>query len=414
MPPPEWAARKHKRDTMAKRVEALIRPELLIWARKTAGFENAQVAKKLQVRPERLEDWERGEGRPTIVQLRRLARIYKRPLGVFYLPEPPPDVSPLHDFRRLPGKVAGVQSPELRFEIRRAQSRRELALDLYRAIGGAPPTFALSATLSDEPEVVGTAIRDTLGIQYEDQAKWTGSHEPFNAWRSALENASVLIFQATTVAVTEARGFSIGETPLPAIVVNVKDSPRGRTFTMLHELTHLMLHRGGLCDTLEEGERRPEDQRVEVFCNHVSGASLVPGRQLLAEEPVRSKPRQTEWPDDEIVRLARRYGVSREVLLRRLLMFERITQTFYDRKTREYREEYEEQADQHPAEGFAPPHQMALSAVGPFFARLVLSNYHQEHITASEVSDYLEVRLQHLPKIEAAVLGPSHRAGAVA
>jgi Zn-dependent peptidase ImmA (M78 family) len=398
---------------MAKRIEALIRPELLIWARETAGFEIVQMAKKLQVPPERLDDWERGESRPTMVQLRKLARICKRPLGAFYLPEPPPDARPLHDFRRLPGKVAGVQSPELRFEIRRAHSRRELALDLYKTVGGPPPTFGLSATLSDEPEVVGTAIRDALGTRYEDQIEWTGWHDPFNAWRSALENASVLIFQATTVAVTEIRGFSIAETPLPAIVVNIKDSPRGRTFTMLHELTHLMLHEGGLCDTLEEGERRPEDQRAEVFCNHVAGAALVPRQRLLTEEAVRNAPRQAEWPDDEIARLARRYRVSREVLLRRLLIFERITKTFYDRKIQQYHEEYEEQAEQRPAEGFAPPHQMAISAVGPFFARLVLSSYYQEHITASEVSDFLEVRLRHLPKIEASVLGQSLSAGAV-
>jgi len=399
---------------MAKRIEALIRSEMLTWARKTAGFEIAQAAKKLQVPSGRLEGWERGDVRPSMVQLRKLAKIYKRPLGVFYLPEPPPDVHPLHDFRRLPGNVAGVQSPELRFEIRRAHSRRERALDLYQVVGGPPPMFALSATLADDQEAAGTAVRGGLGIRSEDQVKWAGGHDPFNTWRSALENAGVLVFQATTVAVTEIRGFSISEAPLPAIVVNIKDSPRGRTFTMLHELTHVMLHEGGLCDTLEEGERRPEDQRVEVFCNHVAGAALVPGQQFLAEELVRSKARQVEWPDDEITRLARRYGVSREVLLRRLLILKRITQTFYNRKTKQYHEEYEEQAEKHPAEGFAPPHQMAISAVGPFFARLVLSNYYQEHITASEVSDFLEVRLRHLPKIEASVLGQPLSAGAVA
>ena len=225
---------------MAKRIEAIIRPELLIWARETAGFEMAQAAKKLQVPPERLEEWERGGDRPTMVQFRKLARIYKRPLGVFYLPEPPSDVRPLHDFRRFPGEVAGIQSPELRYEIRRAYSRRELALDLYQAVGGPPPTFSMDASLSDDPEVVGTAIRDTLGLRYEDQIKWAGWHEPLNVWRSALENASVLVFQATTAAVTEVRGFSIGETPLPAIVMNIKDSPRGRTFTMLHEMAHLI------------------------------------------------------------------------------------------------------------------------------------------------------------------------------
>jgi len=399
---------------MAKRIEALIRPELLIWARRTTGFEIVQVAKKLQIPPERLEEWERDAGRPTMVQLRKLAKVYKRPLGVFYLPEPPPDVRPLHDFRRLPGKVAGVQSPELRFEIRRAHSRRELVLDLSQGVGGPPPTFALSATLADNPETLGTAIRIALGIRYEDQIISGGPHETLNAWRSALENAGVLVFQATTVAVTEIRGFSIGEAPLPAVVVNIKDSPRGRTFTMLHELAHLVLHKGGLCDTLEDGERHPEDKRAEIFCNHVAGATLVPKQHLLAEELVRGKPRPAEWPDDDVERLAKRYGVSREVVLRRLLTFDCITHGFYDRKIRRYHEEYEEQAQQHPARGFAPPHMMAISAVGPFFARLVLSSYYQDHITASEVSDFLEVRLRHLPKIEASLLGQSLSAGAVA
>ena len=396
---------------MPPRVEALVKRELLVWARESAGFTLPEAAAKARVSRARLESWEHGDSRPTVVQLRKLARIYKRPLGAFYLPEPPPDVRPLHDFRRLPGRVSGIQSPELRFEIRRAQSRREHALDLYQMVGGPPPTFPLQASLSNDHEAVGNVIREALDIRFEAQITWAGWYDPFNAWRAALEKVGVLVFQATSVAINEIRGFSISEMPLPAIVVNIKDSPRGRTFTMLHELTHLTLREGGLCDTLEDGERRPEDQRIEVFCNHVAGAALVPREYLLAEELVRSKPRNTEWPDEDTERLARRYGVSREVLLRRLLIFERITQTFYDRKTRQYQEEYEEQAQQRPAEGFAPPHQMAISAVGPFFARLVLSSYYQDHITASEVSDFLEVRLKHLPKIEASVMGQSMSTG---
>lgn len=235
-----------------------------------------------------------------------------------------------------------------------------------------------------------------------------------NAWRSALENVGVLVFHATTVAVTEIRGFSIGETPLPAIAVNIKDSPRGRTFTMLHELAHLMLHKGGLCDTLEEGGRHSEDQRIEVFCNRVAGAALVPRQLLLTETAVHGTPRLAEWRDEDIERLARRYGASRETILRRLLICERITNAFYDRKLRQYHEEYAQQAQQRPAEGFAPPHQVAISAAGPFFARLVLSSYYQDQITASELSDFLEIRLRHLPKIEASMVGQSLRAGAAA
>ena len=49
------------------------------------------------------------------VRLRLLGALYKRPLGVFFLPKPPKDFAALKDFRRLPGEVAGVLSPALKF-----------------------------------------------------------------------------------------------------------------------------------------------------------------------------------------------------------------------------------------------------------------------------------------------------------
>jgi hypothetical protein len=48
---------------------------------------------------------------------------------------------------------------------------------------------------------------------------------------------------------------------------------------------------------------------------------------------------------------------------------------------------------------------MAISSAGPVFVQIVLTNYHQENITASDVADFLEVRLKHLDKIEAEVFG---------
>ena len=395
---------------MAKRIEALVQPELLTWARKTAGFELTEAAKKGQVRVERLKEWERGQTRPTMVQLRKLGRLYKRPLAVFYLTDPPEDVQEMHDFRRLPGKVAGVQSPELRFEIRRAQSRRESALDLYAAIEGPPPQFPLNAALSDEPEQLGRNIRDSLGIRFEDQVHWVPGYSAFNEWRAALENFGVLVFQATEVSTSEVRGFSVSETRLPAIVVNIKDSPRGRTFTMLHELCHLVLRQGGLCDLYEEVQRHLEEQTVEVFCNHVAGAALVPRELLLEEDLVRRKTTAAGWSDEELGELATRYGVSREVLLRRLLICGRTTEAFYRQKRKQFQLEYEAQAKR-AVGGFAPPDRMAISSAGPTFVRLVLSSYHQDHITASDVSDLLEVRLKHLSKIETAVFGKTAKAG---
>jgi Zn-dependent peptidase ImmA (M78 family)/DNA-binding XRE family transcriptional regulator len=390
---------------MTRSVEALVRPQLLAWARQSAGLELEVAAKKAGVKPDRLESWERGERRPTIKQLRTLGNIYKRPIAIFYLPEPPAGFQALRDFRRLPGTIVTTESPALRLQIRRAQDRRELALDLYQVVEGEPPSISLPATLSDDPEDLAGRIREFLGIRYEDQIGWSAGYEAFNRWRAALENAGALVFQATDVEVSEMRGFSVYGERLPAIVVNIKDSVRGRIFSILHELAHIVLRQGGLCNF------RPEDvpmattdeQRTEVFCNWVAGATLVPRRFLLREGIVSDKRRDTDWTDEDIRDLADRYGASSEVLLRRLLINGRISDAFYQTKVEEIRKEYAAAAGGGRG-GFAPPHRIAIGSAGPLFVRLVLRSYYTDQITASDVADFLDVRLKHLGRIESEVM----------
>ena len=95
-------------------------------------------------------------------------------------------------------------------------------------------------------------------------------------------------------------------------------------------------------------------------------------------------------------------------MLRRLLTLGKTTEGFYE----EYRERYAQAPNTQQGGGFAPPDRLAVSTSGLLFTRLVLGNYHQNTITASDVAEYLSVRLKHLPKIEAHVLGKDRRAEA--
>jgi Zn-dependent peptidase ImmA (M78 family)/DNA-binding XRE family transcriptional regulator len=384
---------------MAARVRAIVKPELLSWARESAGLDVATAARKAGVTPERLKNWEDGYGPPSVQQLRKLARVYRRPLAAFYLPEPPKDFSVMHDFRRLEGALAGRQSPELRYAIRRARERRDIAIQLFAESGESPPVFDARATLSDSPDRLAVSIRARLGITLETQRTWQYGHESFNRWREALETSGILVFQVENVPLSEARGFSIAAGPLPAISVNIKDSPIGRTFTMLHELTHILLRQDSLCDEDESTRRQPADQRTEVFCNRVAGALLVPTDSLVREIDARSKVPASDWEDAEILSLARRFGASRETILRRLLICGRTSESFYKRKREQYLREYTTKANKAKS-GYALPHKSAIARAGRAFVRLVLSNYHARNITASDVADFLDIRLKHLNAIE--------------
>ncbi len=67
-------------------IKALVKPELLLWARDRAKVKVEDAAKAAAVSVERLEAWENGGEAPTLGQLRCLANKYHFPLAVFYLP----------------------------------------------------------------------------------------------------------------------------------------------------------------------------------------------------------------------------------------------------------------------------------------------------------------------------------------
>ncbi len=381
-------------------VEGLANPALLTWARDSASLTTEAVAKKIGVKVERIAAWEAGQERPSVAQLRNFAAATKRPLAVFYLAEPPRTFDALHDFRSGSGASAlGAASPELAFEIRKAYDRREWALELMSDLQITPAEFGVRIALGEDEETSAGKIRDALHVRTDSQLKWRVDNEAFREWRALIERVGILTFQATKLELEEARGFSISLKPLPVVVVNIKDAYRGRIFTLLHEVAHLALNDGGICD-LDDNQRRNASARIESYCNRVAGAILFPRSDLLSTSEVRShRSSDMTWSDSEIQSLSRRFGGSREALLVRLLTIGRTSESFYYKKRDEYRIEYAKWREQRK-EGFAPPHVVSLSSAGPLFTSLVIENFNREHITASDVSDYLQVRVKHLPEIQ--------------
>lgn len=378
---------------------ALVTPEVLVWARQEAGLDPDIAAHKLNVKPDRLIRWESGQDRPTIPQLLKLSEVYKRNPAIFYMPEPPREALAVHDFRRLPGTRAAELSPGLRYEIRLATTRREVLLNVLGA--DAFETRLPQIRLDDtDPERAAIAIRDHLRVTQAEQKTWRRSDVGFRRWRDALEGIGVLVFQTTRVDVMEMRGFSLVEARLPVILLNSADAHAGRAFSLLHELCHLILRDGGLC--LPGDERQADQADHEVLCNRVAGAVLVPAEDLLAEPIVRRTTGREHWADEDLAALAREYSVSREVVLRRLLIVERTTERFYREKRRQYAAEA---AAREAGEegGFVPPFRQALNRMGRIYAKGVLESFYEGRISASDLSRYLGLKLKHLPDFEAAV-----------
>ena len=384
--------------------KAMVEPEVLSWLRRSAGLTLEETAGKLRTKSETLAAWEAGAAQPSMSQLRKLATAFKRPLSYFYLPQPIEEAPIPHDFRRLPQAGEWRYSPALRHEIRTAHRRRTFALDLASELGSPFPQFESLATVSpeDNPETVAGRMRTLLGIEMRHQQTWRDPRAAYNAWRRPIERQGVLVFQITGVDPDEMLGLSIAYSEFPIIAINRKLRPNGRIFTMLHEFTHLLLGAGGLCDIDEGLTRNPAEQRIEVFCNHVAGAALVPKEALLTHPLVEpARPPVRDWEDTTLRALARHFSASEEVVVRRLSIVGRTSRDFYARKRSEYRARQVSVTDEDRKAGTFGRN-MPLEAARNLgsFARLVLDGYHAEILNLSEASRHLGVKADKVLAVE--------------
>lgn len=386
----------------APRIKAKINPDLLIWARETAGLSFDDAVDRVASSVEQLQSWEVGAEQPSIPQLRKLAEVYKRPLAVLYLRERPVSFLPMQDFRRPTVGAGSGFSPALTLEIRMAHQRRHLASELFEDTSDRPPPFELVASVGEDPDAVAHRIRAHLGVQYAVQAKWRDPRAGYYAWLSKVEAAGVLVFQSSKIASDEASGFAQWYPELPFIVVNGKDQPARRTYSLLHELVHLTLRQSGVSDLSPDDHSSASHAKVEAFCNFVAGATLVPRDQLLKNKVVSARGYGPhDWSDDEIKEIATAFSVSRETVVRRLLILNRASAEYYAARraqyAREYRESVERQREKN--KGKPIPRNMpreTISTLGKTLVRKVIENYYQDRMTLSDVSGALGVKVRHI------------------
>lgn len=384
-----------------------VEPRILRWAREFAGLPEEEAARRIGVSAEKLSDWEEGVSSPTINQLRTMADRYRLSFGVFLLRQPPArKFIPPHDFRRVQGPPL-PRSIELMTQLRLAVERRQLALDIYEALDEAPPVFSISTDMRADPDELATKLRAALGADMSQQESWRTTQKALSAWKDKFEQAGILVGQFSGIDRDEARGASIAEYPLPVAIVNSKDAPAARIFTLFHELAHIALRKSGLCDIDENLVRPPSEQAVEVFCNRIAAATLVPAADFLSDPVVEKHNRDVmTWGDSEIDSLARRFAVSRFVVLRRLLSFNRTSQDFYSAKHVEWSAEAAMiAATQLEKDTIVPPYRKALAATGKQFARLILRAYYGDHLTLSDVSEHLRLKVKHIPNLEREAFG---------
>jgi transcriptional regulator with XRE-family HTH domain len=251
--------------------KALINEKILIWARKEVDLDVDQASRKIGVKPQKLVAWENGEDKPTIKQLKSIANVYKRAFSLFYLKQTPESIKDIPQYRTLPDPLF-EGNYYLNVEMRNTLYRRDIALELMKALGYVTDLkVSTKIDLNKNVEAQATELRKLLGVDTNKQYRLK-DHDNFNYWTSLVEDLNILVFQFGDVELEQARAFSIRKDNLPIIAINRKDTIRGKTFSLMHELSHLLLGDEGVCDFNYYNLTDHRKLMMEKFCNHMAGS----------------------------------------------------------------------------------------------------------------------------------------------
>jgi Zn-dependent peptidase ImmA (M78 family) len=324
-----------------------LRPEVLRWARERSGLEVENLARKVGVRPERVQQWEES-GRITLPQVDKVAHHTHTPLGFLYLPEPVDDRLPISDFRTTGDRPLRRPSPELLDTVQMMQRRQSWMRDELIEEGNEPLTFVGSVGLDADPREVAGTMREQLGLVSHwahAERSWTGA---LDRLRGHIESAGVLVVLNGIVANNthrrldpdEFRGFALVDEYAPLIFINNADFKSAQMFTLTHELAHIWTGTEGVSNFGEY--LLPSPHEVEQFCNQTAAEFLVPADEL-----------RNVWgrtPEDEGYDfLARHFKVSTLVAARRALDLELISRAAYFDFYRAWEED--ERREQYGSEG---------------------------------------------------------------
>lgn len=368
-----------------------INREIITWAMKRSGYTVETLADAMGIDPDVIRKWEDGKKFPSYPMLENLAyKYFKIPLALFFFPEPPDIEDTVHKFRRLPDYELARLSPDTIKIMRSSEGFQESLMELF-----SPDLF--HKRIFDDIKIEGESIiqlankiREYLGINIEQQFRFTGTETAFKAWRHVIENAGIFTFKYSFKD-RFISGFCLLHQQFPIIVVNNSNSFSRQIFTIMHELGHILYKVHGITDVDERYIEYMDDpdKLLEISCNKFAAEVLVPSEIFKHDIPSHFKPEIVPY-------LAEKYSVSREVILRIFLDNDVVSQDYYTLKAAEWNRDYLRTMDRERGGNW---YLTQLAYLGEGFTRLAFENYYHGHLSVEQLAEHLNINSKNIEKL---------------
>jgi Zn-dependent peptidase ImmA (M78 family)/plasmid maintenance system antidote protein VapI len=370
-----------------------INPERIAWCCADYGITPGDLASDLGIATTSIERVMDDEDGLTFNQLRKIAEYFDRGM-LFFLEVGRVDETQIHtpQFRTLANQKPDL-STKLKALIERVEKQREVYLSLREDLDDTDrPQFSPPDLPRQEPSDAARIARQWLDLSDVNS---------FETYRAVVEAKGVLVFRSNgysgkwKIAKEDPMlGFTLYDPVCPVIVIKKQTWDSRQSFTLMHELGHLLMHK---ISSIDDEHDMQSHQGRERDANAFAGHLLVPDVFLAGIQDA-ERPDDVFRYDDWLASKRKAWGVSSEVILRRLLDTGRLPQSQYAA----YRQWRAQSADV-PKDGGnrmyryrEPKH-----VFGDTFVRTVLDALNTRHITLAKASSYLDsLKIKDLRRLE--------------
>lgn len=315
-----------------------INPKMLKFARESMAYDIEIAAKKLgytdlkkQSAAEKLLAVESGKAPISYTALESAANHYKRSLTFFYLNSIPEDNTKEPDFRTFNSEYSERSEAWLKALIRNIRLRQSLVYDILEEEETDPVLLSGIISLHDNVQDAAATVIKQIGIDMEKYRNAKDGNEAFKYLRNKIEGVGIFVLlvgdlgsPSTDIEPQTFRGIASGSELAPFIVINDNDAKTAWSFTLLHELIHLLIGESGISNsdvTIQKGEKN-----IEKFCNDVAAEILLPRIEI---DSLRINSRREDLLS-LILTIAKRNNLSKRMVAYNLFKYDKITKNIWN------------------------------------------------------------------------------------
>jgi Zn-dependent peptidase ImmA (M78 family)/transcriptional regulator with XRE-family HTH domain len=375
-----------------------INPERIAWCCADHGITPSDLASELNIATTSIDRVMAGEDGITFNQLSKVAEYFGR--GVLFFLEPGSvDETKVHttQFRTLANQKPEL-SAKLKVLIERVEKQREVYLRLCEDLSNTDRIRSSLLNLHGKsPQEAARIARQWLGLS---------DRNSFDTYREAVEARGILVFRSNghngkwqIAKENPILGFSLYYPSCSVIVIKKQDWEQQQSFTLMHELGHLLLHK---ISSIDDEQDLQSHKGKEFAANDFAGHLLVPD-DFLANICDAERPDEVSQYDEWLEQQRKAWGVSGEVILRRLLDVERLPQDRYTayRQWKKQLPILRKEGGNRQYRYREPKH-----IFGDIFVRTVLDALDARYITLNKASSYLDnLKINDLHQLERHIAG---------